>query len=122
MKQTLSLAVLCLIGAIKAVNIDSDAGVVSDLSEHASVDAYAEANRYIGANGSPIMLAETEGHARIVMERIEKYSSQQPLEVLNLQMESCDSNSTGSLSQADAVDEVTHCPINTNGPVEAHMK
>jgi hypothetical protein len=118
MKQQLSLAVLCLIGAIKAVNIQADTGVVSDLSEHASVDAYAEANRYIGANGSPIMLAQTEGHARIVMERIEKYSSPQPLEVLNLQMESCDNN----LSQAGAVDEITHCPINTNGPVEAHMK
>ena len=113
-----SFAVLCLIGAIKAVNIESQASAASDLSELASVDAYAEANRYIGADGNPIMLAQTEGHARIVMERIEKYSSPQPLEVLNLQTESCDNN----LSQAEAVDEITHCPINTSGPVEAHMK
>jgi hypothetical protein len=52
------------------------------------------------------------------MHRIEKYSSPQPLDIINLQIESCDN----SLAEAGAVDEITHCPINQNGPVEAHMK
>ena len=71
MKQQLSFAVLCLIGAIKAVNVVADIGTsnLADLSEHAGIDMYAT-NRYIGADGKPIILAETDGHARILMERV----------------------------------------------------
>jgi hypothetical protein len=77
-------------------------------------------NRYIGADGKPIILAETEGHARVPLERVQKYQSPQPLDIINLETESCDTDN--KLSQSEAVDDVTHCPINNNGPVEAHMK
>jgi hypothetical protein len=86
MKTQLSFAVLCLIGAINAVNVVADIGTgsLADLSENSEIDAYAEANRFIGADGRPIMLAQTEGHARIVMERIQKYDTPQPLDIINL--------------------------------------
>jgi hypothetical protein len=59
MKSTLSLAVLCLIGAIKAVNIQADVGLgnTADLSQLSESDAWLEANRYIGADGKPMILA-----------------------------------------------------------------
>ena len=131
MKQTLSFAVLCLIGAIQAVSIHTD----SNQAEQANTEAYTEATRYIGADGHPISLAQTEGHARMTLTRVQKYETPQPLDILNLQTEACDGSTTdkkessdkkvdgGNLSQGGAlVDDVTHCPINGNGPVEAHMK
>jgi hypothetical protein len=123
MKQTLSFAVLCLIGAIQAVSIHTD--INANQSEQVDTEAYTEATRYIGADGHPISLAQTEGHARMVMQRVQKYDTPQPLDILNLQTEACDGGKTdgGNLSQGGAlVDDVTHCPINGNGPVEAHMK
>jgi hypothetical protein len=51
----------------------------------------------------------------------------QPLDIINLQTEACDAGNkttdASNLSQGGAVvDDVTHCPINGNGPVETHMK
>ena len=88
MKQTLSFAVLCLIGAIQAVSIHTD--INANQSEQVDTEAYTEATRYIGADGHPISLAQTEGHARMVMQRVQKYDSPQPLDILNLQTEACD--------------------------------
>ena len=121
MKQTLSFAVLCLIGAIQAVSIHTDQ------AEQVGTEAYTEATRYIGADGKPVSLAQTEGHARLTMQRVQKYDTMQPLDIINLQTEACDAGNkttdASNLSQGGAVvDDVTHCPINGNGPVEAHMK
>jgi hypothetical protein len=55
MKQTLSFAVLCLIGAIQAVSIHTDINV--DQNQQVDTEAYTEATRYIGADGQPIQLA-----------------------------------------------------------------
>jgi len=117
-----SFAVLCLIGAIKAVSIHTDQ------TEQVGTESYTEATRYIGADGKPISLAQ-EGHARLTMERVQKYNTMQPLDIINLQTEECDAEkkdssnlSQGSAVGGTAVDDVTHCPINGNGPVEAHMK
>lgn len=64
-----SLAVLALLGLVQAVHINADIGMgeMSDLSELAQVDAMSEANRYYGSDGKPIILAETQGHARLVL-------------------------------------------------------
>lgn len=80
---------LALIGAVKAVNIVADIG--TGLDEHSAVDLYAT-NRYIGADGKPIILAETEGHARVTLERVQKYQSPQPLDIINLETDSCDTD------------------------------
>ena len=123
MKQTLSFAVLCLIGAIQAVSIHTD----SNQSEQVDTEAYTEATRYIGADGHPISLAD-EGHARMTLTRVQKYETPQPLDILNLQTEACDGGKEkektdeANLNHGGAlVDDITHCPINGNGPVEAHM-
>ena len=63
----LSFAVLALLGNASAINVQSQIGLGSDLSQLASVDAMSEANRYFGSDGKPILLAETEGHARVVL-------------------------------------------------------
>ena len=112
-----SLAVLALIGAVKCIRIDNE--------EQASVDALMETNRYFNSKGEPIILAQTEGHARIELTEIDKYESPRPLDSLNLMIESynCKQEAKANNNQNDSeLDEITHCPINTNGPVEAHMQ
>ena len=80
-------------------------------------------------------MAETEGHARIEMTKIEKYTSPKPIDSLNLMIESnnCKQETTdkensnenskvNSNENSNVLDEITHCPINQKGPVEAHMQ
>lgn len=91
-----SLAILALLGKIQAVHLDVDA------------------SRYLDSNGNPVNLAQTEGHARMVLTRVNKYDgliSYQSLVQLECQK--------AVLNQA--LDEITHCPINQDGPVQAHM-
>ena len=89
MKQT-SIAVLTALGLVEAVKIDTTA------------NAYMEANRYFNSKGEAIILAETEGHARMVLEKdltIEKFH---PIEAMNLMTEECINKHAQSNSSADS--------------------
>jgi hypothetical protein len=103
MKQT-SFAVLALLGLVKAVKIESET----------TTSAYMEANRYFNSNGEAIILAETEGHARMVLTKDHTIDKFHPIEAMNIMTEQCHNTS--------ALDDVTHCPINQNGPIEAHIQ
>jgi hypothetical protein len=114
-----SLAVLALIGAVKCIRIDNE--------EAAHLQAMYEPNRYFNSRGEAIILAETEGHARMELTKINKYESPRPLDSLNLMIESynCkqeqEAKANNNKNELE-LDEITHCPINQNGPVEAHMQ
>ena len=109
-----SFAVLALIGAVKCIKIETD--------EAAQVDAALyEQNRYYNSNGEPIILAETEGHARIELTKIDKYESPKPIDSLNLMIDAYNckqettnkENSNGNSNEnSNELDEITHCPIN----------
>lgn len=103
MKQT-SLAVLALLGLVEAVKIETE------------TSAYSEANRFFNSKGEAIILAETEGHARMVLTKDHTIEKFHPIEAMNLMTEQCLNKST------EALDDVTHCPINQNGPIEAHIQ
>lgn len=114
MKTT--LAVLALIGAVKCIKIEEQQQVNAQLYEK---------NRYYNSAGEPIILAETEGHARIELTKIDKYESPKPLDSLNVMIESynCKQEAKATNSEnSSELDEITHCPINQKGPVEAHMQ
>lgn len=100
-----SLAVLALLGLVQAVKIET------------STSAYMEANRYFNSKGEPIILAETEGHARMVLSKDHTIEKFHPIDAMNLMTEQCHSSG----NQSEMLDDVTHCPINQNGPIEAHI-
>jgi hypothetical protein len=59
------------------------------------------------------------------MTKIEKYTSPKPIDSLNLMIESYNCKAEGKATETDknsGIDEITHCPINQKGPVEAHMQ
>ena len=125
----LSIPVLALISMISkdqvcAINMRANIGNGLDLMEQTNqgVDAYSEAERYIGSDGKPIILSQTSGHARIVLSKTKKYDQPQPIEVMNLQLDMC----KGTAHKAEAtveLDDVTHCPINNDGhPVQARIQ
>mgnify|MGYP006079617779 CR=1 FL=1 len=100
MKQT-SFAVLAALGLVEGVAITS------------TTNAYMEANRYINSRGEPIILAETEGHARMVLEKDSTIEKFHPIEAMNLMTEQCINKHAQSNSSAEvAIDDITHCPIN----------
>ena len=102
-----SLAVLALIGAVKCIKIDNE--------ESATVDALMETNRYLNSKGEAIILAETEGHARMELTKIYKYESPRPIDSLNLMVESynCKQEAKSNTNEkGQELDEITHCPIN----------
>ena len=74
MKFIPSMAVMALIANVSAIQIHSQIGTGADLSSNVAVDSSLEANRFYGANGKPIILAETEGHARIELTKVNKYT------------------------------------------------
>jgi hypothetical protein len=71
-----SIAVAALLGNISAVHVKVNTGNGETLSALASVDAMYEPNRFFGADGKPMILAETEGHARIELTKVPKYSAE----------------------------------------------
>merc|ERR1719353_2871870 len=83
----------------------------------------SEETRYIGSDGKPINLAQTEGHLKLDLTRIRKYSEPQPIDGLNVQLNSCGPIQSSSQTDADqGIDDVTHCPINKPGEkVSAHI-
>ena len=87
----MALLSLIKIEDIQAVNIRTDIGMGLDNSQasESGVDAYSEANRFINSKGEAIILSQTEGHARIVLNKTRKYSEPQPLDVANVQLTNC---------------------------------
>ena len=59
MKYT--LPVLALLGHVKAIYLDAEAG------------------RYIDSSGNSVNLAQTEGHARMELQRVDKFGGMQSL-------------------------------------------
>jgi hypothetical protein len=89
-----SLAVLALIGAVKCIKIENEEGAQLDA-------ALYEQNRYFNSNGEAIILAETEGHARIEMTKIDKYTSPKPIDSLNLMIESYNCKVEGKATETE---------------------
>ena len=98
MKQT-SLAVLALLGLVEGVKIET------------ATSAYLETNRYFNSKGEAIILAETEGHARMVLNKDHTIDKFHPIDAMNLITEECLNRSSGTSGQV-LVDDITHCPIN----------
>ena len=101
MKQT-SLAVLAALGLVEGVTIST------------ATNAYMEANRYYNSKGEPIILAETEGHVRMVLEKDSTIDKMHPIDAMNLMTEECMNKHAQSNTTADSekLDDITHCPIN----------
>lgn len=79
-----SLAVLALLGLVKAVKIDT------------ATNAYMEQNRYINSSGEAIILAETEGHARMVLTKDHNIEKFHPIDAMNVMLEECQNKSSNS--------------------------
>jgi hypothetical protein len=71
-----------------------------------------DTNRYFNSKGEAIILAETEGHARITLEKDHTIDKFHPIDAMNLMTEECLNKHAQSNSSAELVDDVTHCPIN----------
>ena len=100
MKQT-SFKVLAALGLVEGVTIST------------TTNAYMETNRFFNGKGEPIILAETEGHARMVLEKDSVIEKFHPIEAMNLMTEECINKHAQSNSSAEvAIDDITHCPIN----------
>ena len=67
--KTISLTVLLLLSVVNVQSITQKQQnqVTAEISEQAYVESLNELNRYIGSDGEPINLAQTEGHARIAL-------------------------------------------------------
>lgn len=78
-----------------------------------------EETRYIGSDGKPINLAQTEGHLKLDLTKVRKYQEPQPIDGMNIQLDSaCKATpvqSTGQSESVGMIDDVTHCPINKPG-------
>ena len=71
-------------------------------------------NRYIGANGEPINLAETSGHARLELTKVRK--TNEPIDVSTLQLQ----KDATSLAVAESKND---CAINKPGEkVTSHIE
>ena len=117
----LSLAIAALVANTSAVDM---------ASLNRSDDA-----RYIGKDGKPINLAQTKGHLRLELTKIKKYNEPRPIESAMLLIEEgCGKQtvaekksgakvlSTAEMEKLQAAEEITHCPINTEGKkVKAHI-
>ena len=113
--RKVSLAVLALLASsVYGVSIKADIGIGNDLSELSEVDALSEATRYVNSNGEFINLAETEGHARLVLTQVRKYDK--PMDAENVELD-CD-KTPRSLMEDDGSN---HCPINHKGPSKVHL-
>ena len=103
MKQT-SFAVLAALGLVEGVTISTTTNAYR---------SYMESNRFFNGKGEPIILAETEGHARMVLEKDSVIEKFHPIEAMNLMTEECINKHAQSKSSAEvAIDDITHCPIN----------
>ena len=94
---------LALLGLVQAIKVDTTAST--------------EANRFFNSNGEAIILAETEGHARIELTKDRNIEKFHPIEAINLMTEECRSHIS-----MGALDDITHCPINSKGPIQAHIQ
>jgi hypothetical protein len=77
-----------------------------------------EETRYIGTDGKPINLAQTEGHLKLDLTRIRKTAEPRPIDGIAVQLdESCagPSQTTSQVEAEGGIDDVTHCPINKPG-------
>lgn len=53
-----------------------------------TAEEWAANGRFIGSDGKPINLAQTEGHARLTLTKIKKYDA--PIDITDLQLQECD--------------------------------
>lgn len=75
-----------------------------------------EETRYIGSDGKPINLAQTEGHLKLDLTRIRKTAEPRPIDGIAVQLEeSCAGPSHSQVDSEGGIDDVTHCPINKPG-------
>jgi len=118
MKYTLPVLALLGLVSVEAININADIGMgeMTDLSELAAVDAMSEANRYFGSDGKPIILAETQGHARLVLEQVRKNA--QPMQSLSetekhpKEKSHAETNDNKTCTGKESEGHEFHCPIN----------
>jgi hypothetical protein len=88
----ISLAILALLNMVAIRDVNAiNIGTVE------KAKLMTEETRYIGADGKPINLAQTEGHLKLDLTRIRKYSEPisikftkpRPIEAANIQLDSC---------------------------------
>ena len=104
MKITLAVAALLSIisksDLVQAVNHRSSSVAGMTLEENSQSDAQAgahsELGRFINSKGEAINLAQESGHARLVLEKVKKYT--EPLDITNLGLGACDSKHTDKIA------------------------
>jgi len=113
MKYT--LPVLALLGYVSASTIHSHQSL--DLAQMTQVDAMTEANRYYGADGNPIILSETSGHARLELTKVKKHTQEHRQMLMQLEK-----NPAKKCTKEQLESTVNHCPVNGDGPSEVHLQ
>ena len=114
----LSLAVLALLNVISF----KEGAQAINIQTVQQAKSMTEETRYIGSNGEPINLAQTEGHLKLDLTRVRKTVDPRPIEGMNVQLNAQPTESTSQTDQNMGFDEITHCPINKPGEkVMAHI-
>lgn len=97
MKISLAIAAL-----LNIITLKQGAQAINIMSVE-QAQTLSEETRYIGSDGKPINLAQTEGHLKLDLTRIKKYSEPRPIDGLHVQLDSgCESNPVQSTGQAES--------------------
>jgi len=123
----ISIAVAALLSNTSAVHMQIKTAEGQTLSSLASVDANYEQNRFIGSNGQPIILAETEGHARLELTKVPKYTEEFRAQTLaqisndRKPLSASESKAKPGCTKEQLEATANHCPVNQSGPAKVHI-
>ena len=86
-----------------------------------------ETNRFFNSDDQPIILAETQGHAKIELSQVPKYTSehiQAETERIHLSHAKDEKDVKKHVCSAEELSGAgkNHCPVNHKGPSEVHVQ
>lgn len=76
----ISLAVLALLNIVSI----KDGAQAINIQTVQQASAMTEETRYIGSNGQPINLAQTEGHLKLELTKVRKFNEPRPIDGVNV--------------------------------------